>query len=69
MTIISIVLVGRTITIQRAIKKRSKELIPKIKKRRLIVITLQGATEKSFMSQDIHNSSVNLNLDILAHNL
>ena len=31
---------------EKAIKKRSKELIPKIEQRRLGAITLQGAIEK-----------------------
>ena len=38
--------VGRAITIERAIRKRSKEVIPKMKEIRLRVITLNGAIEK-----------------------
>ena len=41
------VIVGRAITIDSEIKQRSKEIIPKNKQRRLGVITLQGAIEKS----------------------
>ena len=37
---------GRAITIERAIKNISKELIPKIKQRRLRAITLWGAIMK-----------------------
>ena len=42
-------IVGRAITIERATKKRSKELVPKMKQRRLGAITLQGAIEKSLI--------------------
>ena len=37
------------ITINREIKKRSKEFIPKIKQRRLRAITIQGVTKKSLI--------------------
>ena len=47
MTTIAIAIVGSAITLERAIKKRSKELIPSIKQRRLRAITLQGVIEKS----------------------
>ena len=43
---IDLVKVGRAMTLERAIKKRSKELIPKMKQKK-IAITLQGAIEKS----------------------
>ena len=39
--------VERVITLERAIKKRNKELITLIKQRRLRVITFQGAIEKN----------------------
>ena len=42
----TVAIVRRAITIERAIKKRSKELIPK-KQQRLRAITLQGEIEKS----------------------
>ena len=38
---ITIPIVASVIDIERAAKKRSKELLPKMKQRRLIVITLQ----------------------------
>ena len=41
MTTIAITLVGRVITFERTIKKRSNELLPKSKNRRLRAITLQ----------------------------
>ena len=47
MTTIAIAIVGSAITLERAIKKRSKALIPSIKQRRLRAITLQGVIEKS----------------------
>ena len=37
------------ITINREIKKRNKDIIPKIKQRILTVITLQGAIKKSLI--------------------
>ena len=40
MTTIAIVIVGRAITLWRSIKKRSKELIPKVKYKILRAITL-----------------------------
>ena len=46
-TTIAITIVVRAITLGRAIKKRSKKLIPKIKQRIIIAITLQGPIEKS----------------------
>ena len=42
----SIALVGRVITIEKEIKKRSKELIIKKKTKRLRAITLHSAIEK-----------------------
>ena len=47
MTTIDIATVGKVITIERAIKKITKELIPKMKQGRLRVITLQGTIKKS----------------------
>ena len=47
MTTIGIAIVGRATTIEREIKERSKEIKPKIKKRKLRVITLRYAIEKS----------------------
>ena len=44
-----ILMVGKAITLQRVIKKRSKELIMKNKQRILSSITLQGAIEKSLI--------------------
>ena len=41
-----IAIVGRAITIVREIKERSKEILPKIKQRRLREINLQGAIVK-----------------------
>ena len=56
MTTIAVVIIGRAITLERAIKKRSKELIPK-NQTRLKVITLQGAIEKSKNENfDIHST-------------
>ena len=40
MTTIALAIVGRAITIEREIKRRSKEIIAKIKQRRLRAITL-----------------------------
>ena len=48
-TTIAIAIVVRAIIIIRAIKERSKELILKIKPRRLGAITLQGAIKKSLI--------------------
>ena len=42
-----IAIVGRAITVERVLKKRSKELIQEMKQRRLRVMSLQGAIEKS----------------------
>ena len=47
----AIEIVGRAITIKRAIKKRRKLLIPRIKLRRLRAITLQGTIEESQILQ------------------
>ena len=47
MTAIAIAIVGRAIIKEKAIKKRVKELIPKMKKKRLRGIHLQRAIEKS----------------------
>ena len=44
---IVIPVVERAITIARAIKIRSKELMPKIKQRRIIAITVHETIEKS----------------------
>ena len=49
MTSIDIVTVGKIITTERAIKKITKELIPKIKQVRLRAITLQWTIEKSII--------------------
>ena len=46
-TTIAIGVIERTIPLERAIKKRSKELKPKIKQRRSRAINVQGAIEKS----------------------
>ena len=48
---ITVVIVGRAIAIKRKIKKRSKEIIPKLKQRRLKAITLHEAIEKSQLLQ------------------
>ena len=52
-TFIAIAIVGRAITIEKVIKKRSKELMSKFKHRQLRTINLKGALEKSpiLMSQ------------------
>ena len=47
MTTIAIAIVGRAVTLGRAINKRSKELIPKMKQRRTKAIPLQESIEKS----------------------
>ena len=49
MTTIAIALVGRAINIEREIKRRSKEILTKMKQRRLRVMTLKGAIEKSLI--------------------
>ena len=43
---IAIIIVGRGITLNKAIKKRSKEIIPNMKQR-WWELTLQGSIEKS----------------------
>ena len=44
---IAIAIVGRAITLERAMQKRSKEVIPKIKQRILRAITVQLYIEKN----------------------
>ena len=39
----------RVITIERAIKTRSKELVPEMKQRRVRVITLQEAKDNQYL--------------------
>ena len=48
-TTIAITIVGRMIALERAISKKSKELIPKVKQRRLRAITLQQTINKSLI--------------------
>ena len=51
----NIAIVGRAITIEMEIKKRSKNIIPNIKQRRLRAITLQVAIDKSSHFEGTNN--------------
>ena len=57
-------IVGRVIILKRAMNKRSKEFIPKLKKLGVITIVLQGAIQKTpiLLSQYGNNGKFNSTL-------